>query len=77
MIRWAALLLLAATSCAHRTADAEERYRIVSQSGDQAEKCREARVVQGVYLEAQDDAKYREWKSTADIDCMIARYGAS
>lgn len=67
-----AVVAIALTACDQRAADEEERYRIVSRNGSDAEKCTQARAVAEAYLQSKNEAKYKEWKLTADIYCMSA-----
>jgi hypothetical protein len=54
---------------------AEREYRVVDQPGSSLhDKCQAARKVAAAYL-GSDDAKYRNWQMTADLDCINARMG--
>jgi hypothetical protein len=73
------ILALAVTACALGACGwstpaqrAEQRYAIVEKDGTYEEKCVAARKVADLYLETLDEEKYREWKLTADTDCLSA-----
>jgi hypothetical protein len=54
---------------------AEREYRVVDQPGSaMQDKCQAARKVAAAYL-GTDDAKYRNWQMTADLNCLNARMG--
>lgn len=54
---------------------AEREYHVVDQPGSMAQdKCQAARKVAAAYV-GSDDAKYRQWQMTADLDCLNARMG--
>jgi hypothetical protein len=62
--------------CSDNGAEAERRYQMVSQTGSKAEKCDEARRVEGVYLDLHNDEKYREWRKTRETECLFAEIDA-
>jgi hypothetical protein len=73
------ILALAVTACALGACGwstpaqrAEQSYAIVEKDGTYEEKCVAARKVADLYLETIEEEKYREWKLTADTDCLSA-----
>lgn len=67
MVAVAALALLGCSSAGKKAAD---EYEIVSRSGGAAERCQAARKAEAAYLSEKDEKAYREWKLTANIDCL-------
>lgn len=70
------LTLLALAACSSAGAKEEEKYRMVTE--DTAGKyrpyvarCEQAKAVAAAYLDDGNQAKYREWKSTSDLDCGL------
>jgi hypothetical protein len=52
--------------------DAEAQYRIVLRNGTRIDICVHAGLVAAAYLQAQNEAKYQQWKSTESSDCKLA-----
>lgn len=52
--------------------DAVEQYRIAVRNGTTMDRCVQAGMVSAAYLQAKDEAKYREWKETEEADCRAA-----
>lgn len=78
-MRYLVILALGAlAACSSAGAREEEKYDMVKR---QAEKvgvfkyrtlCPQSRAVAAAYLEDRNEAKYQEWKLTADLDCGLA-----
>lgn len=52
--------------------DFEKQYNSVSKYGSSVDKCVRAGLVAEGYLQAGDNAKYREWKGVERSDCWVA-----
>ena len=52
--------------------DAVEQYHIAVRDGTAMDRCVQAGMVSAAYLQAKDEAKYREWKETEEADCKAA-----
>jgi hypothetical protein len=52
--------------------DAVKEYEIAKRSGTKMDVCVHASLVAAAYLQAKDEAKYREWKATEKADCAVA-----
>lgn len=52
-------------------ADAVKKYNIVKQAGVHSKICLHARIVTAAYLEANDDAKYQQWKAIEEDECRM------
>jgi hypothetical protein len=52
--------------------DAEAQYYIALRHGTRIDICVQAGLVSAAYLQAQDEAKYQQWKSTERSDCNAA-----
>lgn len=71
-MRWmVAVAALALYGCSSAGKSAEDEYRIVERTGGDAEKCDAARAVAQGYLRDKNEAQYRNWKLTADINCNL------
>ena len=53
--------------------DAEDQLAIVQNTGDRAEICVQARVVQKAWLNAKNEERFREAKLHADVYCQSLR----
>ena len=49
--------------------DMVAQYEVAKKQGDKMQTCVQAGLVSAAYLQAQDDAKYTEWKSIEKSDC--------
>lgn len=49
--------------------DAVDQYRIVKQNGQRTETCVQAGMVAAAYLQAKNEASYKQWKATERTDC--------
>ena len=47
-------------------------YQIAKREGDKMQICVQAGIVTAAYLQAKDEANYRQWKQTKDADCSRA-----
>lgn len=56
----------------HVIDDFEKQYEIVSRSGSAMERCVQAGLVAGAYLQAKDEASYVKWKEKEKADCAAA-----
>lgn len=56
----------------HVIDDFEKQYEIVSRSGSAMERCVQAGLVAGAYLQAKDEASYVKWKEKEKADCAEA-----
>jgi hypothetical protein len=52
--------------------DSVKQYNIAKSSGSPIDKCVQAGMVAAAYLQAKDDANYRIWKQTENLDCTSA-----
>lgn len=52
--------------------DMVTQYEIAKKQGDAMQTCVQAGMVSAAYLQAQDEAKYNEWKATEKEDCKAA-----
>jgi len=52
--------------------DALNQYGMVARSGTPIDICVHAGLVAAAYLQANDEEKYRQWKTTENIDCTRA-----
>lgn len=81
---FAVLLLAALAGCDHLAQnqmddinkqvvkDAEEQYRIASESGSPIDKCVHAGLVSAAYIQAKDQDGYRGAKVIENLDCANA-----
>jgi major membrane immunogen (membrane-anchored lipoprotein) len=69
------LLLICLAACSQsRGATAERQYEMASKSGaEKGDLCRLSIAVRDGYLADNNEAKYKGWKLTSDIDCLRAR----
>lgn len=54
------------------SSDMVAQYEIAKKQGDAMQTCVQAGMVSAAYLQAQDEAKYNEWKATEKADCKAA-----
>jgi len=47
-------------------------YNIAARQGDPIQMCVQAGLVSAGYLQANDEANYRKWKSKQKADCAAA-----
>lgn len=67
------LALLALAGCDRRAQEAEDSYKILqNENAGPAEKCKQAKRVEALYLESRDPVKYHDWHINAIVDCMHA-----
>ena len=52
--------------------DMVAQYEIAKKQGDAMQTCVQAGMVSAAYLQAQDEAKYNEWKAIEKTDCKVA-----
>lgn len=52
--------------------DMVAQYDIAKKQGDAMQTCVQAGMVSAAYLQAQDEAKYNEWKAIEKTDCKAA-----
>lgn len=52
--------------------DALKQYDIVKRNGGPIDICVHAGLVSAAYIQAQQESKYREWKTIEDSDCKAA-----
>lgn len=52
--------------------DMVAQYEIAKKQGDAMQTCVQAGMVSAAYLQAQDEAKYNEWKAIEKTDCKAA-----
>lgn len=52
--------------------DAVDRYQIAKREGNAIQVCVQAGFVSAAYLQAKDEANYRQWKETESNDCQRA-----
>jgi hypothetical protein len=52
--------------------DAVKEYEIAKRNGTRMDVCVHAGLVSAAYLQAKDEEKYREWKTTEKADCAAA-----
>lgn len=52
--------------------DMVAQYEIAKKQGDKMQTCVQAGMVSAAYLQAQDEAKYNEWKAIEKTDCKAA-----
>lgn len=48
------------------------QYDIAKKQGDAMQTCVQAGMVSAAYLQAEDEAKYNEWKAIEKTDCKAA-----
>jgi uncharacterized lipoprotein NlpE involved in copper resistance len=66
---------LALLGCSNQGQRAEDQYHMVEKANPTPQDlCDAARKVADIYLQAGDLAKYGDWKNTADINCLNAKY---
>lgn len=56
----------------HVIDDFVKQYEIVARSGSAMERCVQAGLVAGAYLQAKDEASYVKWKEKEKADCAEA-----
>jgi len=71
-----ALGALAACSNAGTGAAEEAKYQMVKRDTEgkyqpYRARCQQAKAVAAAYLADRNEAKYKEWQSTADLDCGL------
>lgn len=49
--------------------DAVDRYEIAKRNGTEKDACFQAGLVAAAYLQAKDEANYKQWKRTEESDC--------
>lgn len=54
------------------SSDMVAQYDIVKKQGDAMQTCVQAGMVSAAYLQAEDEAKYNEWKAIEKTDCKAA-----
>lgn len=54
------------------SSDMVKQYEIAKSHGDKMQICVQAGIVSASFLQAQDDANYKKWKSIEDADCRRA-----
>lgn len=70
----AILLILTLAACSSKAAEEVKKYEIVErQTANDGFRykalCPQARAVESAYLEEGNEAKYKEWHLTAELDC--------
>ncbi len=54
------------------SSDMVAQYDIAKKQGDAMQTCVQAGMVSAAYLQAEDEAKYNEWKAIEKTDCKAA-----
>ena len=52
-------------------ADAVEQYHIAKRAGEHVKICLRARIATAAYLQANDEAKYQQWKAIEEDECRM------
>jgi len=68
------LILFALAACASQGDKEAERYRLLAEATDNKDSqlenlCQQAQLVVQAYHGEGNEAEYRRWKATADLDC--------
>lgn len=73
-MRWLACgMMVVVGACSSAGGDAEQQYGIVRAGGDPAATCKAAKDTAAGYLKDHDQAKYKQWTDTAELECAAAR----
>ena len=52
--------------------DQIEVYDIAKKNGDKMQTCAQAMVIAQLFLQAKDEARWKEWKAREAVDCKAA-----
>ncbi|MFZ6727379.1 hypothetical protein ACO0K2_17945 [Undibacterium sp. MH2W] len=52
--------------------DAIKQYQIAKRNGSPADACAYATMVSAAFLQAKDEASYKQWKDVEKSDCAAA-----
>lgn len=73
------LVLGVLTACSDAGGEEEKKYQMVErQNATYSEKyryrelCNQGRIVAQTYLDAKNEAKFKDWKLKSDIECGLA-----